>query len=60
VSLWRKAARRLAATPRLQAASERLLAAPDANAVLAAVAADAPVLLALRHWMATRLDWRPG
>jgi hypothetical protein len=60
VSLWRKAARRLAAAPHLQAASERLLAAPGANAVLAAVAADAPVLLALRHWMTARLGWRPG
>jgi hypothetical protein len=60
VSLWRKAAVRMAATPQLQAPELRLLPAPGANAVLSAVAADAPALLALRQWMAQRLDWRPG
>lgn len=60
VSLWRKAALRLAALPALQGAGVRLLATPAANQVLAEVAADAPVLLTLRQWMANRLGWRPS
>ncbi len=60
VSLWRKAAVQMAATPELQVPALRLLPAPGANDVLSAVAADAPVLLALRQWMASRLDWHPG
>lgn len=60
VSLWRKAAVQMVAAPQLQTPALRLLAAPGANAVLSAVAADAPVLVELRRWMASRLDWHPS
>jgi hypothetical protein len=60
VSLWRKAAVRMAAAPQLQAPAQRLLPPPAANAVLSAVAADAPVLVELRRWMAARLNWQPS
>lgn len=67
VSLWRKAAVRMAAvdpqTVRAAAGPPpgdlRTLPAPGANTVLSAISAEAPTLLALRRWLAERLNWRP-
>lgn len=60
VSLWRKAAVRMAAGAAPQAADLRTLAAPGANTVLSAISAEAPTLLALRRWLAERLNWHPN
>jgi hypothetical protein len=62
VSLWREAG--IHATPppdSVAAGSARLLAYPEANQFVAPIAsADAPMLIELRRWLATRLRWQPA
>jgi len=64
VALWRLACAQAAESETVQAQAApvgvRPLPAPAATASTAAVTADAAALLALRHWLATRLDYRPG
>jgi hypothetical protein len=64
VALWRRACAQAAGSPQVQAQAVsmgvRALAVPAATASTAAVTIDAASLLALRHWLATRLDFRPG
>jgi hypothetical protein len=64
VALWRSACRSAVAAPELQAAIAplglRAVGSPVATACAGAVAVDAPALLALRRWLATRFDWRPS
>ena len=64
VALWRLACEQAAASDFVQAQAASLgvrpLPAPAATASTGAVTADAAALLALRHWLATRLDYRPG
>lgn len=64
VALWRRAcAQAVGSTPlqaRAVAAGVRALPVPAATVSTAAVMTDAASLLALRHWLATRLDYRPG
>ena len=64
VALWRRACAQAVGLAPVQAqtvmAGVRALPAPAATASIAAVTADASALLALRHWMATRLEYRPG
>ena len=63
VALWRRATQ-VACSGAVQAQASALgvrpLCALDANASTAAVVADAPAQLALRGWMAKRLDYRPS
>ena len=62
VALWRRAAAQAAASGAVMALAAaqgvRPLSAPAATASTAAVIADAPAQLALRTWMAKRLDYR--
>ena len=58
-AMTRKAAVRMAAAPELQRSALRIVSAPGANAVLSTISVEAPALLALRRWMAERLNWRP-
>ncbi|MBN9562850.1 MAG: hypothetical protein J0H14_19310 [Alphaproteobacteria bacterium] len=64
VALWRRAAAQAVGSPELQAAADaasvRPLSGAGAAASTSAVAADAGTLLDLRHWLATRFNWRPG
>lgn len=64
VALWRRACAQAAESDVVQAQATpigvRPLPAPAATASTAAVTADAAALLALRHWLATKLDYRPG
>ncbi len=64
VALWRRAGTRAASAPELQvvaaAASVRPLAGAEATASTTEVAAEAPALLELRRWLATRFNWRAG
>ena len=64
VALWRHAAAQAASSASVQAAASslgvRTLPAPAATNCTAAVAADAAAQLALRGWMAQRLDYRPA
>jgi len=64
VALWRRAAAQAAGSPEVQAAADaasvRPLSGAGAAASTGAVAADAGTLLDLRHWLATRFNWRPG
>ena len=64
VAVWRRAAAQAAGSGAVlaQAAAQgvRTLSAPAATASTAAVNADAPAQLALRTWMASRLDYRAG
>jgi hypothetical protein len=64
VALWRRAAASAAASPELRAAADAASVRPVSGAAAAAntgaVAADAGTLLELRHWLATRFNWRPG
>jgi hypothetical protein len=64
VALWRRACAQAVESDMVQAQAApigvRPLPAPAATATTAAVTADAAALLALRHWLATRLDYRPG
>ncbi len=64
VALWRRAAAQAAGVGAGAGAGQRAgvrpLPAPAASASTAAVVADAPAQLALRGWMAQRLDYRPG
>jgi hypothetical protein len=64
VALWRRAAARAADSPELQAAANAASVRPLSGASAAAntneIAADAGTLLDLRHWLATRFNWRPG
>ena len=62
VALWRRAAAQAAGSGAVLALAAaqgvRPLSAPAATASTAAVVADAPAQLALRTWMAKRLDYR--
>jgi hypothetical protein len=60
VSLWRKAAMQMAASSETPASDVRTLPAPGANNVLSVISAEAPTLLALRRWLAERLNWHPA
>lgn len=64
VALWRRACAQAVGSGPVQtqavAVGVRALPVPAATASTIAVTADSPALLALRHWMATRLDYRPG
>ncbi len=64
VALWRRACAQAVGSAPVQAqtvaAGVRALPVPAATASTAAVTADAASLLALRRWLATRLDYRPG
>ena len=64
VALWRRACAQAVGSPPLQAQAVSLgvrpLPVPAATVSTAAVTTDGPSLLALRHWLATRLDYRPG
>jgi hypothetical protein len=62
VAQWRHAAAQAAATVQAQAsaAGVRALASPAANGATAALVTDTAAQLALRQWMARRLDWRPA
>lgn len=64
VAFWRRAGLEAASSPELQATANTLavrpLAIADANASIGSVAADQQALLALRQWMAARLNWQPG
>jgi hypothetical protein len=64
VALWRRAGADAVAALGVQAAAAtvnvRPLSGPAATASTAAVAADAPILLKLRRWLAGRLNWQPA
>jgi len=64
VALWRRACAQAVGSAPVQAQAVslgvRALPVPAATASTAAVMTDAASLLALRHWLATRLDFRPG
>lgn len=64
IALWRRAAAQAAGSSAVQvqatAVGVRPLPGPAATASTAAVLADAASQLALRSWMAQRLDYRPG
>ena len=62
VALWRRAASQAAGAAQAQAMAMgvRPLAAPSAATTTAALAADPAAQLALRGWMAKRLDYRPA
>lgn len=62
VALWRRAGSQAAGAAQAQASvvGVRPLAAPNATAITAALAADPAAQLAMRGWMAKRLDYRPG
>ena len=64
VALWRRACAQAVGSGAVQAqavsAGVRPLPVPAATASTVTVVADAAALLALRRWMATRLDYRPG
>jgi hypothetical protein len=64
VSLWRRAGVDAVASLGVQATAAtvdvRPLGGPAATANTAALAANAPALQELRHWLASRFDWRPA
>ncbi len=62
VALWRRACRDAAGSLQSQASTiaVRPLGSPAANAVTSAAIPDAAVLLELRRWLATRLDYHPA
>jgi hypothetical protein len=64
VALWRRACAQAAESDMVQAQAGPIGVRPlpglAATASTSAVTADAAALLALRHWLATRLDYRPG
>jgi hypothetical protein len=64
VALWRRGCAQAVGSAPVQAQAisigVRALSVPWATASTAAVTADGPSLLALRHWLATRLEYRPG
>ena len=64
VALWRRAGTDAVASLGVQATAAavdvRPLAGSVANANTAAVAANAPALLELRHWLASRFNWHPA
>ena len=64
IALWRRAATQAAGSSAVQvqatALGVRPLPGPAATASTTAVLADASGQLALRAWMASRLDYRPG
>ena len=63
VALWRSACAPLLQDPDVLAQAARLetqlVSATKAAACTNAIAGDPAPLLALRHWLATRYDWRP-
>jgi hypothetical protein len=63
VSVWRRAGADAAATLGVQATAEnigvRALAGPTATTNTAALAAPAPAMQELRHWLASRFSWHP-
>ncbi len=60
VALWRRAGAQAAAAHEMQAAEAALAVRPlDSPLATAAIAADAPALLALRRWLAARYSWHP-
>ena len=64
VALWRRAGMDAAAAPGVRATAAtvnvRPLAGPTATANTAVIAVDAPALAELRHWLASRFNWRPA
>jgi hypothetical protein len=61
VALWRRAGAQAAAAPDVQAAAAAMSVRPlGSPAATASIGADAPALLALRRWLATRFNWRPA
>lgn len=64
VALWRRAGSEAEGSPELRAASRALAIRPvpaaEAGIRTAAMAADADSQLALRQWLATRLNYRPA
>jgi hypothetical protein len=61
VALWRRAGTQAAAASDVQAAAAALSVRPlGSPAATASIAADAPALLALRRWLATRFNWHAG
>ena len=64
VALWRRACAQAVSSASVQSQivsfGVRALQVPAANFSTAAMTVDGPSLLALRHWLATRLDFRPG
>ncbi len=64
VALWRRACAQAAGSPAVQAQAValgvRALSMPAATACTGAVTTDSASLLALRQWLATRLDYHPG
>lgn len=64
VALWRHAASQAVVLAPLRDAasglSARLVAGPEAAAAVAPLAADVPVQLELRRWLASRYKWHPA
>jgi hypothetical protein len=64
VALWRRACTQAVASATVQSVTSeeglRALTSPAATATTAAVVADTSGLLALRSWLASRLDYRPA
>jgi hypothetical protein len=62
VALWRQAGAQAAAAAPLHDAAPnlRLVSVPVAHALTHALGPEPPALVALRAWMAARLDWAPG
>jgi hypothetical protein len=61
VALWRRAGAEAAAAPAMQAAAAALSVRPlGSPAATESIAPDAPALLALRRWLATRFNWHPA
>ncbi len=64
VSLWRAAGGQAIANPGWQQSARldanRLLPGPETMVCLGGGASKPPVLTDLRHWLAERMDWRPG
>lgn len=62
VALWRQAAPHAVAAPALHLAapSAHLVGAPEAHALVHALAPEPAALAALRAWMGARLNWAPG
>jgi len=61
VALWRTAGGLAAAAPELhdEAGRTRSVAAPAAHTVAQVLSPEVAAIVALRQWLATRLDWRP-
>jgi hypothetical protein len=61
VALWRRVGAQAAAAPEMQAMAASVSVRPQGGpAAIASIAADAPALLALRRWLASRFNWHPA